>query len=101
MIALHSNKSIVLAILFAWPLYMSQHGIAADATDRAEQGPLRLYVVFNNIPYKAGLGSGWGFSCVRKIAPSHCTGGNAIRMFRNEWADDFIEGGLGAVIEVP
>ena len=38
---------------------------------------------------------------VKKVAPSHCTGDNAIRMFRDEWADDFIEGGLGAVIEVP
>lgn len=38
---------------------------------------------------------------VKKVAPSHCTGDNAIRMFRNEWMDDFIEGGLGAVIEVP
>ena len=38
---------------------------------------------------------------VKKVAPSHCTGDNAIRMFRDEWTDDFIEGGLGAVIEVP
>jgi 7,8-dihydropterin-6-yl-methyl-4-(beta-D-ribofuranosyl)aminobenzene 5'-phosphate synthase len=37
---------------------------------------------------------------VKKVAPSHCTGGNAIRMFRDEWTDDFIEGGLGAIIEV-
>jgi len=38
---------------------------------------------------------------VKKVAPSHCTGDNAIRMFRDEWADDFIEGGLGAIIELP
>jgi 7,8-dihydropterin-6-yl-methyl-4-(beta-D-ribofuranosyl)aminobenzene 5'-phosphate synthase len=38
---------------------------------------------------------------VKKVAPSHCTGNNAIRMFRDEWAGDFIEGGLGAVIDVP
>jgi 7,8-dihydropterin-6-yl-methyl-4-(beta-D-ribofuranosyl)aminobenzene 5'-phosphate synthase len=38
---------------------------------------------------------------VRKVAPSHCTGDNAIRLFRDAWQDDFIEGGLGAVIEVP
>jgi 7,8-dihydropterin-6-yl-methyl-4-(beta-D-ribofuranosyl)aminobenzene 5'-phosphate synthase len=37
---------------------------------------------------------------VKKVAPSHCTGNNAIRMFRDQWKDDFIEGGLGAVIEV-
>jgi len=38
---------------------------------------------------------------IRKVAPSHCTGNSAIRMFRDEWTGDFIEGGLGAVIEVP
>ncbi|MEJ2406632.1 MAG: MBL fold metallo-hydrolase [Candidatus Thiodiazotropha sp.] len=38
---------------------------------------------------------------VKKVAPSHCTGDTAIRMFRDAWKDDFIEGGLGAVIEVP
>ncbi|WP_303905112.1 MBL fold metallo-hydrolase [Thiohalomonas denitrificans] len=38
---------------------------------------------------------------VKKVAPSHCTGDNAIRLFRDAWQDDFIEGGLGAVIEVP
>ena len=37
---------------------------------------------------------------VEKVAPSHCTGDNAIRMFRDEWKHDFIEGGLGAVIDV-
>jgi 7,8-dihydropterin-6-yl-methyl-4-(beta-D-ribofuranosyl)aminobenzene 5'-phosphate synthase len=37
---------------------------------------------------------------VERVAPSHCTGENAIDMFRDEWADNFIEGGLGAVIEV-
>jgi 7,8-dihydropterin-6-yl-methyl-4-(beta-D-ribofuranosyl)aminobenzene 5'-phosphate synthase len=38
---------------------------------------------------------------VRKVAPSHCTGDKAIRMFHDAWADDFLEGGLGAVIEGP
>jgi 7,8-dihydropterin-6-yl-methyl-4-(beta-D-ribofuranosyl)aminobenzene 5'-phosphate synthase len=38
---------------------------------------------------------------VRKVAPSHCTGDNAIRIFRDEWSGDFIEGGLGAIIDVP
>lgn len=38
---------------------------------------------------------------VRKVAPSHCTGDDAIALFREKWANDFIEGGCGAVIEVP
>jgi 7,8-dihydropterin-6-yl-methyl-4-(beta-D-ribofuranosyl)aminobenzene 5'-phosphate synthase len=38
---------------------------------------------------------------VKKVAPSHCTGDKAIRLFHDAWKHDFIEGGLGAVIEVP
>ncbi len=38
---------------------------------------------------------------VQKVAPSHCTGERAIQLFREAWGKDFIEGGLGAVIELP
>lgn len=38
---------------------------------------------------------------VRKVAPSHCTGDTAIALFRDKWEKDFIEGGCGAVIDVP
>lgn len=38
---------------------------------------------------------------VQKVAPSHCTGDKAILMFRDAWGDNFVEGGLGAIIEVP
>ena len=38
---------------------------------------------------------------VRKVAPSHCTGDEAIALFRKQWGSDFIEGGCGAVIENP
>jgi len=38
---------------------------------------------------------------VAKVAPSHCTGAAAIARFRQAWGADFVEGGLGAVIEVP
>jgi 7,8-dihydropterin-6-yl-methyl-4-(beta-D-ribofuranosyl)aminobenzene 5'-phosphate synthase len=38
---------------------------------------------------------------VEKVAPSHCTGAAAIARFRQAWGEDFVEGGLGAVIEVP
>lgn len=38
---------------------------------------------------------------VRKVAPSHCTGDAAIALFHDKWAKDFIEGGCGAVIDVP
>jgi 7,8-dihydropterin-6-yl-methyl-4-(beta-D-ribofuranosyl)aminobenzene 5'-phosphate synthase len=38
---------------------------------------------------------------VRKVAPSHCTGDEAIAMFRAAWGKDFIKGGCGAIIELP
>jgi 7,8-dihydropterin-6-yl-methyl-4-(beta-D-ribofuranosyl)aminobenzene 5'-phosphate synthase len=38
---------------------------------------------------------------VRRVAPSHCTGEEAINLFRELWGDDFVEGGAGAVIELP
>jgi 7,8-dihydropterin-6-yl-methyl-4-(beta-D-ribofuranosyl)aminobenzene 5'-phosphate synthase len=38
---------------------------------------------------------------VEKVAPSHCTGEAAISLFRKAWGKNFVEGGLGAVIEVP
>lgn len=38
---------------------------------------------------------------VQKVAPSHCTGERAIALFRAAWGEDFVEGGLGAVIELP
>ncbi len=32
---------------------------------------------------------------VEKIGPSHCTGGEAIELFRKAWGDDFIDMGCG------
>jgi 7,8-dihydropterin-6-yl-methyl-4-(beta-D-ribofuranosyl)aminobenzene 5'-phosphate synthase len=38
---------------------------------------------------------------VRKVAPCHCTGEQAIRMFRQGYGEDFIQAGAGRVIRVP
>jgi 7,8-dihydropterin-6-yl-methyl-4-(beta-D-ribofuranosyl)aminobenzene 5'-phosphate synthase len=37
---------------------------------------------------------------VQKVAPSHCTGEAARKLFRERWGQNFIESGVGAVIEV-
>jgi 7,8-dihydropterin-6-yl-methyl-4-(beta-D-ribofuranosyl)aminobenzene 5'-phosphate synthase len=37
---------------------------------------------------------------VQKVAPSHCTGDNAILLFREAFGEDFIRIGAGAVIEI-
>jgi len=38
---------------------------------------------------------------VKKVAPSHCTGERAMSMFRDAWGENFLQGGTGAMIEVP
>jgi 7,8-dihydropterin-6-yl-methyl-4-(beta-D-ribofuranosyl)aminobenzene 5'-phosphate synthase len=37
---------------------------------------------------------------VQKVAPSHCTGDAARKLFRELWGQNFIESGVGAVIEL-
>ena len=37
---------------------------------------------------------------VEKVAPSHCTGDRAIAMFKDAYAENFIQGGTGSVIIV-
>jgi 7,8-dihydropterin-6-yl-methyl-4-(beta-D-ribofuranosyl)aminobenzene 5'-phosphate synthase len=37
---------------------------------------------------------------VERVAPSHCTGDQAIQMFREAYGDDFIESGAGCVISI-
>lgn len=38
---------------------------------------------------------------VKKVGPSHCTGGKPIEMFRKAWGKDFIDLGCGAGITIP
>jgi len=37
---------------------------------------------------------------VRRVAPCHCTGDRAIELFKEAFKEDFIEGGVGEVIEI-
>jgi 7,8-dihydropterin-6-yl-methyl-4-(beta-D-ribofuranosyl)aminobenzene 5'-phosphate synthase len=37
---------------------------------------------------------------VQKVAPSHCTGEQAMTLFAREWGADFIDSGAGRVIEI-
>jgi 7,8-dihydropterin-6-yl-methyl-4-(beta-D-ribofuranosyl)aminobenzene 5'-phosphate synthase len=57
-------KGIALAVFLGGVLYVTQGGTAARSTEKAEQGRLRLHVVFNNVPYRQGLQTAWGFSCL-------------------------------------
>ena len=57
-------RNITVALLFGWTLFMTQSIAASGSAVRAEQDLVRLYVVFNNLPCKAGLQTGWGFACL-------------------------------------
>ena len=61
---MYSHKSIALSLLFGWGLLMTQAVVAKDGTEKIEQSQLRVHVVFNNVPYKEGLETSWGFSCL-------------------------------------
>jgi len=37
---------------------------------------------------------------VKKVAPSHCTGEEAMKALEEEYQEDFIRSGVGKVIEV-
>jgi 7,8-dihydropterin-6-yl-methyl-4-(beta-D-ribofuranosyl)aminobenzene 5'-phosphate synthase len=37
---------------------------------------------------------------VEKVMPSHCTGYNAIALFRTEYGENFVEGGVGRTIDI-
>jgi 7,8-dihydropterin-6-yl-methyl-4-(beta-D-ribofuranosyl)aminobenzene 5'-phosphate synthase len=37
---------------------------------------------------------------VQRVAPCHCTGDRAIRVFAEEYGDDFIETGVGMVLDI-
>ena len=38
---------------------------------------------------------------VKYAAPTHCTGGKAIKLFENVYGGDFVAGGLGTKIHFP
>ena len=60
---LHTYRGITFLIL-AWVLAMTQNSLAADEPPAVESGPLRFHVVFNNLPYRVGLQTAWGFACL-------------------------------------
>jgi len=58
------SRNIALTPLVGWALFMTQSVVAAGSSVPVEQEQVRLNVVFNNLPYKAGLQTGWGFACL-------------------------------------
>ncbi len=83
---LYSYKNTVLGIFFVCVLSLSPVGMSMDGKEKAVQSQLRIHVVFNNLPYKAGLGTGWGFSCLlegQNKTVLFDTGGNGAVLLSN------------------
>jgi len=38
---------------------------------------------------------------IRRAGPTHCTGEEAIAMFKDAYGDDFVAGGVGTVVRIP
>jgi 7,8-dihydropterin-6-yl-methyl-4-(beta-D-ribofuranosyl)aminobenzene 5'-phosphate synthase len=57
-------RNITITLLFVWALLMTQSIDAAGSAARAEHDKVTLHVVFNNLPYKTGLKTSWGFACL-------------------------------------
>jgi 7,8-dihydropterin-6-yl-methyl-4-(beta-D-ribofuranosyl)aminobenzene 5'-phosphate synthase len=47
-----------------------------------------------------GIIRGFREAGVKKVAPSHCTGEPAFRLFQEEYGEDYMETGVGSVIEI-
>jgi 7,8-dihydropterin-6-yl-methyl-4-(beta-D-ribofuranosyl)aminobenzene 5'-phosphate synthase len=61
---MYAYKRIALTVLSGWVLLMTSTIVAAGDMEKIEQNRLQLHVVFNNVPYQAGLKTGWGFACL-------------------------------------
>jgi len=96
-------------------------GLATGPLDAQDQ--ITLTDIYDNYLYKDGasinrevfLGPHWGLACfdvvettiqelqslgVRKAAPSHCTGDQAVASFKAEYGPDFVAMGVGQTIRV-
>jgi 7,8-dihydropterin-6-yl-methyl-4-(beta-D-ribofuranosyl)aminobenzene 5'-phosphate synthase len=60
---LNAEKPIIVFVVFLSMLLFGVPACHADMRGKAMNGPI-ITVVFDNNPYKEGLTSGWGFSCL-------------------------------------
>ncbi|BAZ93654.1 metal-dependent hydrolase [Thiohalobacter sp. COW1] len=61
---MYISRKIALTLLFGWALIVTESSFAAGETVQTQWNQVRIHVVFNNLPYRAGLQTGWGFACL-------------------------------------
>jgi 7,8-dihydropterin-6-yl-methyl-4-(beta-D-ribofuranosyl)aminobenzene 5'-phosphate synthase len=100
-LVLKTSRGLVVVTGCAHP------GIAEMVARAAEIGGDKVYLVLGG--FHLGGASEAGVKeiiaefqrlGVQKVAPSHCTGDNAIRLFREVYREDFIASGAGQIIEI-
>jgi 7,8-dihydropterin-6-yl-methyl-4-(beta-D-ribofuranosyl)aminobenzene 5'-phosphate synthase len=100
-LVLKTSRGLVVVTGCAHP------GIAEMVARAAEIGGDKVYLVLGG--FHLGGASEAGVKeiiaefqrlGVQKVAPSHCTGDNAIRLFREVYREDFIASGVGQIIEI-
>ncbi len=94
-------KNIATTLLCGWTLFMTQAVIAAGETAETLKSPLRFHIVFNNVPYKPGLETGWGFACLIEGLEKTVlfdTGGNGAVLLSNMQKLGLDAGAVEAVV---
>lgn len=65
---MHALRSLSKHLFLGWMVIMTQTSGAAEAPQPTGQADVRLHVVFNNLPYRQGLATGWGFACLVEMS---------------------------------
>jgi 7,8-dihydropterin-6-yl-methyl-4-(beta-D-ribofuranosyl)aminobenzene 5'-phosphate synthase len=94
-------KNIPITLLCGWALFMTQAVIAAGEAAETVQSQLRFHIVFNNIFYKPGLETGWGFACLIEGLDKTVlfdTGGNGAVLLSNMQRLGLDAGAVEAVV---
>lgn len=94
-------RNITITLLLGWTMLMTPSIVAAGSDARSEQDHIRLHVVYNNLPLKAGLQAGWGFACLIEglnMSVLFDTGGDGNILLSNMQKLSLEAGAVGAVV---
>lgn len=101
---MHTSIFFISAILFvAFGPYKSR-------LCQKQNKDVKITVIYDNYTHFEDLQGDWGFSClidqfrkhaVLKCGATHCTGDEAIRLFQEDFQENFLSLGAGKVVSIP
>ena len=103
------EQSLLVNTAKGWVIFTGcSHPNVADIVERAKEvtkGGIHLVMGGFHLPgYEEPVIKGiirrFRQAGVEKVAPSHCTGEPAFRLFKEEYGEDYLETGVGSVIEI-